>query len=184
MLIEGRRTRLVRFEQAHLDDPAYYSWLRDPEVVRYIGRAELLEGIPFSEAEDYVRQLWANEYCWFFAVYHGDSGSFIGTAKLNFFSERGRRNGIADVGIMLGERAFWGQGLAMDVLQALSSYAFEELEARKLTAGAMSLNEAMVKAFLRIGYLEEGRLRQQLPVGEGFCDHVLFGCFKSELRLA
>ena len=183
MLIEGRRTRLVHFEQTHLEDPAYYSWLRDPEVVRYIGRDELLAGIPFSEAEDYVRQLWANEFCWFFAVHHGDSGSFIGTAKLNFFSERGRHSGIADVGIMLGERAFWGQGLATDVLRALSRYAFEALDARKLTAGAMSLNAAMVKAFLRIGYLEEGRLRLQLPVGGGFCDHVLFGCFKGELRV-
>lgn len=182
MLIEGRRTRLVRFEQPHLDDPAYYSWLRDPEVVRYIGRDELLAGIPFSEAADYVRQLWANEFCWFFAVYHSDSGRFIGTAKLNFFSERGRRSGVADVGIMLGERAFWGQGLATDVLHALSRYAFEEQGARKLTAGAMSLNVAMVKAFLRIGYLEEGRLRQQLLVEGGYCDHVLFGCFKTELR--
>lgn len=184
MLIQGRRIHMVRFERQHLDAPAYYGWLRDLEVVRYIGRDELLAGISFPEAEDYVKQLWANKNCWFFAVYHSESDTFIGTAKINFFNERGRRNGVADIGIMLGARDFWGQGLATDVLHTLSKFAFDELGARKLSAGAMSPNAAVVKAFLRIGYVEEGRLRQQLPIEHGFYDHVLLGCFKNELLWA
>lgn len=181
MLIHGRRIHIVRFERQHLDDPSYYNWLCDLDVVRHIGRDELMEGISFSEAEDYVNKLWANENCWFFAVYLSKPGIFIGTAKINFFNERGRRNGVADVGIMLGARNYWGQGLAKDVLRTLSKFAFDELGARKLTAGAMSLNVAMVKAFLRIGYIEEGRLRQQLSIEGEHSDHVLFGCFKNEL---
>lgn len=181
MLIQGQRIHMVRFERQHLEDPAYYGWLRDLDVVRYIGRDELLVGIQFSEAEDYVKQLWANENCRFLAVYHSESGTFIGTAKINFFNERGRRNGVGDIGIMLGERDFWGQGLATDVLRTLSKFAFGELGARKLSAGAMSPNAAVVKAFLRIGYVEEGRLRQQLSIEGGYCDHVLLGCFKNEL---
>lgn len=182
MLMQGQHIHVVRFERRHLDDPAYYGWLRDMNVVRYIGRDELLAGIPFSEVEDYAEQLWANEHCWFLAVYHSKTETFIGTAKINFFTERGRRNGVADIGIMLGERSFWGQGLASDVLRTVSRYAFEELGARKLSAGAMSPNVAVVRAFLRIGYVEEGRLREQLKDGDTYCDHVLLGCFRNELR--
>ncbi len=181
MLIQGQRVHMVRFERQHLDDPAYYAWLRDSEVVRYIGRDELLEGIPFFEVEDYVEHLWANENCLFLAVYHSESDTFIGTAKINFSSEFGRRNDIGDVGIMIGARNFWSQGLATDVLRTLSKFAFDELGARKLFAGAMSLNVAVIKAFLRIGYFEEGRLRQQLFDKGFYCDHVLLGCFKHEL---
>jgi ribosomal-protein-alanine N-acetyltransferase len=181
MLIRGQRIHMVRFERQHLDDPVYYGWLRDLDVVRYIGRDELLAGNPFSEVEDYVKQLWSNENCWFLAVYHSESGTFIGTAKINFFNERGRRNGVGDIGIMLGARDFWGQGLATDVLRTVSKFAFDELGARKLSAGAMSPNAAVVKAFLRIGYVEEGRLRQQLSIEGGYCEHVLLGCFKNEL---
>lgn len=181
MLIQGQRIHMVRFERRHLDDPAYYGWLRDMDVVRYIGRDELLEGIPFSEVEDYVKQLWANDNCWFLAVYHAKSGTFIGTAKINFLNERGRRNGIADIGIMLGERDFWGQGLATDVLRTVSKFAFDKLGARKLSAGAMAPNAAVVRAFLRVGYVEEGRLRRYLSIGGDYCDHVLLGCFKDEL---
>lgn len=181
MLIKGKRTYLEPFGPAHLYAPAYYGWLRDIGVVRYIGRDELLQGISFEEAESYVKQLWANEYCNFFAVHHTETGKFIGTAKVNFISAQGRKHGIADIGIMLGDKTFWGQGLATDILQAISTFAFDQLRARKLSAGAYSVNEAVVKAFLRIGYKIDGRLRQQLDVGDNYCDHVLMSCFEHEL---
>ncbi len=181
MLIKGKHIYLEPFTSKHLYNPAYYSWLRDIDVVRYIGRDELLQGISFEVAETYVKQLWCNEYCHFMAVHHAATGQFIGTAKINFISDQGRKHGVADMGIMLGERSFWGQGLSKDILQAISIFAFDQLNARKLSAGGYSLNEAVVKAFLRIGYKIDGSLRQQLAVGDGYCDHVLMSCFEHEL---
>lgn len=181
MLIQGKLTHMVPFSETHLYDPVYYQWITDVDVVRYIGRDELLAGIPFSEAEDYVKQLWANEYCTFIAVHDNESKKFIGTAKVNFITERGRKHGIADMGIMLGDRNFWGKGMSTDILRAISIYAFDTLKARKLSAGAYSLNVAVVKAFLRIGYKIDGSLRGQLHVDDGYCDHVLLSCFESEL---
>lgn len=181
MLIRGDRVQLQTFDAKHLYDPAYYGWLCDREVVRYIGRDELLKGFPFEEAEKYVQQLWQNPYCSFFAVHDTANGKFIGTAKVNFMSEEGRKHGIADIGIMLGERDYWGRGLSVDVLRAVSGYAFDQLKARKLSAGAFSVNEPVIKAFLRIGFRIDGRARQQLAVGDGYCDHVLMSCFEPEL---
>lgn len=181
MLIKGKLTYMVPFEETHLYDPVYYQWLRDIDVVRYIGRDELLAGIAFSEAEDYVRQLWTNQYCTFLAVHDNEGGKFIGTAKVNFITERGRKHGIADMGIMLGNREFWGRGLSIDILRTISIHAFDTLNARKLSAGAFSVNVAVVKAFLRIGYKVEGRLRQQLYIDNVYCDHVRLSCFENEL---
>lgn len=181
MLILGKLTHMVPFAERHLYDSAYYQWLHDIDVVRYIGRDELLAGISLSEAEDYVKQLLANEYCSFLAVHDNESGKFIGTAKVNFINELGRKNGIADMGIMLGERDFWGKGMSTDILRSISIYAFDELNARKLSAGAFSLNVAVIRAFIRIGYEIDGRLRQQLRVDDGYCDHVLLSCFENEL---
>ncbi|MBM4229827.1 MAG: GNAT family N-acetyltransferase [Gammaproteobacteria bacterium] len=181
MLIKGGRVRLVPFSATHLYDQAYYGWLCDREVVRFIGRTELLEGITFEEAKRYVEQLWENQYCNFFAVHESINGSFIGTAKVNFSSAEGRKHGIADVGIMIGERDWWGRGLSIDILRSVSIYSFDQLKARKLTAGAWSVNEPVIKAFLRIGFRIDGRARQQLPVDNGYCDHVLMSCFEREL---
>ena len=184
ILIKGQFTHMTRFERIHLENPKYYQWITDIDVVRYIGRNELLTGITFSEAERYVQELWDNKFCTFLAVYHTASNSFIGTAKINFINEQGRKNGIADIGIMIGERNYWGKGLASDILRTACRFAFEKMHARKLTAGAMSPNIAVIMAFKRIGFIEEGRLRQQLitPDCNSYCDHVLFGCFKGELN--
>ena len=88
MLIKGKRIYLKPFASTHLYDPAYYGWLSDIDVVRYIGRDELLKGIPFAEAESYVKQLWNNNYCHFLAVHHTETGEFIGTAKINFINSK------------------------------------------------------------------------------------------------
>ena len=181
MKIRGKLTYMVPFEEYHLYDQRYFEWIRDQDVVRYIGREELLTGITFTEAEAYVKQLWANDYCFFFAVHHKKNGNFIGTAKVNFMNERGSRYKIADIGIMLGDRTYWGFGLSTDVLRAISAYSFDILSARKLTAGAYSVNSAVIKAFRRIGYIEDGRLRKHLPINDNFCDQVLLSCFESEL---
>lgn len=181
MLIQGKLTHMVPFSEEHLYDPAYYKWLQDIDVVRYLGRDELLAGYPFAEAENYVKQLWANEHCHFFAVHDRESGKFIGTAKLNFVTEHDRKHGIVDVGLMLGDRNFWARGMSTDLLRAISAYAFDVLKVRKLSAGANSLNIAVVKAFVRIGFKVDGTLRQQLHADKRYCDHVLLSCFESEL---
>jgi RimJ/RimL family protein N-acetyltransferase len=183
MLMQGKLTHIALFGEAHLHDMNYYRWLTDMDVVRYIGREEYLSKISFSAVQKYVKEMWDSEFCTFLAVYHSESGRFIGTAKINFMNERGRKNGLADIGIMIGERDFWGKGLAKDILRSVSRFAFENLGARKLTAGAMSPNIAVIRAFQTIGFVVEGVLRQQLatPGGEGYCDHVLLGCMRSEL---
>ena len=77
---------------------------------------------------------------------------------------------------------FGAGGLSIDVLRAVSCHVFDQLSARKLVAGIYSLNVAVVKAFLRIGFTVDGSLRKQLRVDEGcYCDHVLLSCFENEL---
>lgn len=185
MLIQGEQIHIVPFGKEHLNDPRYFVWLNDIDVVRYLGRDEYLEPIPFAEVQQYVEEVWASKYCAFFAVFHNNGNHFIGTTKINFLNDRGLKNQVADIGIMIGERDYWGKGLATDILRAISQYAFNELGVRKLTAGAMSPNVAVLRAFERIGYVEEARLRQHLSIeGEEYCDHVLLGCFREELRSA
>jgi RimJ/RimL family protein N-acetyltransferase len=181
MKIQGTRVWLTAFTEAHLVAPRYLEWLRDMEVVRYIGREEYLTPIPFEEVRAYVEEVWANPLCTFFAVHSAADDEFLGTTKLNYLNQAGVATRTADVGIMIGDRRYWGKGLATDAICTVSHHAFDALEARKLTAGAVGANEAVLKAFLKVGYREEGRLRRKLLVEGEYEDHVLFGCFPDEL---
>ena len=82
---------------------------------------------------------------------------------------------------MIGDRSCWGRGLATDTLRCLSAYAIDSLDVRKLSAGALAPNITVIKAFERIGFQQEGRIRQKSLIEETYVDYVLMGCFASEL---
>ena len=180
--LDGTKTYLVPFAERHLEDPRYFAWLSDLEVMRFIGRDEYLKPIPFESVRQYVRDVWASPYASFFAVHNQPNDMFIGTAKLNYLDQAGLTHRTADVGIMIGDRGCWGTGMATDALRTICRYGFDTLGVRKLTAGAIAGNDAVIKAFLRIGFIEEGRLRQKVCVAGDYQDHVLLGCLRGELR--
>ena len=177
MLITGNLIYLEPFKRQHLDNPDYFQWLQDIEVTRYIGREEFFTGVSYQEVVDYVEGLWKTESSIFFAVHVIATTKFIGTAKLNFFSSSGMRSGIADLGLMIGDRGFWGRGIGTDVISTLSEYAFQSLGVRKLTAGAIASNIGVVRAFKRSGYVEEGFLKQQFLIEDTYHDQVLLARF-------
>ena len=179
--IDGKAVYLTEFVERHLSDPKYYSWVSDVAVMKYIGRDEYLKPIAFAEVRSYVEGLWKNERATFMAIHLRSNDEFVGTAKITALDPTGQLRGVADIGIMIGARAWWGKGLAADVLRAACVHSVDGLGMRKLTAGAMAPNEAVIRAFKRLGFVEEGRLRRQLNVGGEFIDHVLLGCLASEL---
>jgi [ribosomal protein S5]-alanine N-acetyltransferase len=63
----------------------------------------------------------------------------------------------ADVGLVIGERSCWGKGYATAAITLVTNYAFDELNLHKLSAGCYEGNVGSAKAFLRAGYLEQGR---------------------------
>lgn len=176
--IEGRACYLQPFGDAHLADPAYLGWLRDPEVVKTLGRAEYLTPVPFAEVEAYVRQITASEDDLFFALHMAEDDAFVGTVKAGHIN---RAYGTADIGVMIGSRAHWGRGLATDAFGTLSRWMFDDFGCRKLTGGAMANNPGMLRVFEKLGYRREAVLRRHVPFDGDYVDHILYGCFPDEL---
>jgi ribosomal-protein-alanine N-acetyltransferase len=173
----GDKILLREFGEIHLRDDAYLTWLRDLKVVETINRLEYVMPIRFEAVEAYVRSLWDSPTDAFFAISLRDSDRFIGTQRLAHIDWR---TGTADVGIMIGERAFWNQGLAKDAVSVSCRYAFENLGLRRLIAGTAESNVAMRRCFERLGFKEEGRLRSHVLQGGKFVDRVLYGLFPEE----
>lgn len=176
--IDGQGTYLVRFTERHLNDPCYLGWLRDYDVMKTVGRAEYLREVPFAEAEAYFRRVDASPDDLFFALHVQADESFIGTVKAGHID---RVAGIADIGIMIGARECWGQGLSTDALHAICRYMFRDFGIRRLTCGAMAVNPAMIRAFEKIGFRREGVLRAHVPFEGGYTDQVLMGCLADDL---
>ena len=181
MKISGNSIYLLPFAEKNFNDQ-YVSWLGDYDVIKYLGREEYFSPTPKEEIYKYVQEMWNSDLISFYAIYTANNDKFIGTTKINFVNEQGLKNKICDIGIMIGDKSSWGKGYASEVINVISRYAFRSLNVNKLTAGAISPNIGVIKAFLKNGYKEEGRLRKCVNVQNELMDHVLLGCFKNELK--
>ena len=81
--------------------------MRDKDVVNTIGRIEYLTNVKFESVEKYISQLIDSDNNCLYAIYT-NSKKFIGTVKIGHINWR---TGVADIGIMIGEKIIGGEAL-------------------------------------------------------------------------
>jgi [ribosomal protein S5]-alanine N-acetyltransferase len=154
----------------------YLSWLNDYQITHLIGSHSLNRTNGLDFVEDSFRRFTQPNCIGFFIRYVPDD-RFIGTAKLDSISRYTRS---ATDGIMIGDKVYHGRGVAVSVYRLLLAYAFGELDLHRVNGGCNEDNVAMIKTFLKIGYLQEGRLRHADWINNTFSDHLWFGILKDE----
>ena len=103
-------------------------------------------------------------------------GAFIGTCSLFNFVEPSRR---AEIGYAQVAAA-WGQGFMHEALSALVAYAFGELNLHRIEADIDPRNTASAKSLVRLGFVEEGHLRERWIVAGEVSDTALFGLLRRD----
>lgn len=177
--IPGEKVVLREFADHHLHDPAYFAWLRQPDLMIAIDRVEYLLPLRFAEVEAYVQRVWASATDGFFAIHRRSDDRFVGTVRLHSLDWRNR---YGEIGILIGDPSARGQGLSPDAVGALCRYAFDTLGLRRLGADTGAFNLPMQRCFERLGFRIEGRLRRHMPYRGDHVDRLLFGLFPEELR--
>lgn len=177
--LEGKISYLVPFEEKHLNDKNYLKWLRDYEVIKSINRLDYVCPVSFEAVKEYCERVIKSKNDIFLAICLKENNKFIGTIKVNNINWYTR---IADIGILIGEKKYWGKGVATDSVYAVSKYLFEILGMRKLTAGLMQINLAMQRVFEKLGFQVEGKLRKTDWFEGKYIDHIYMGCFRDEFN--
>ncbi|RMG14657.1 MAG: N-acetyltransferase, partial [Planctomycetota bacterium] len=65
-----------------------------------------------------------------------------------------------ELGIAIGEPACWGRGYGSEALRLVLDYAFRELEVHRVQLSVFETNTRARAAYLKVGFVEEGRLRE------------------------
>jgi len=71
-------------------------------------------------------------------------------------------NQVGWFGIGIGDPDYRGKGYGSDAISVLMRYAFHELNLHRLTLGVFSYNTRAIRAYTKLGFVEEGRLREAL----------------------
>ena len=135
----------------------YVSWLNDQEVNRF------LETRFVPQTLTSIHHYWLTHRDdasspWFAICLRCDS-KHIGNIKLGPIDWIHRK---ADVSLFIGDKSCWGKGYGEESIRLIMSWAFNDLNLEKLTAGIYSANLASRRTFEKCGFLLEGTLRQEI----------------------
>ncbi len=173
--IEGERVALGPLRRDLL--PLYQRWINDPSVVRTVWaslRPLLLE----DEQQWYDQKIGATDTV-LFQVYIRDGWRPIGNAGL---LELEHQHGVAEFGIMIGEKDCWDQGYGTEATRLILDYAFNVLGLHNVMLSVYDFNYRGVRAYEKAGFKVIGRRRQALRLGHERHDVILMDALATEFE--
>lgn len=177
-MIRGERVHLRAIER---DDLARcHGWMNDDEVT-----ATLAARYPMSLARegDWIERATRGQDTSEvnFAICLSEGGRHIGNCGLIGID---RDNRTATLGILIGEKDCWSKGYGEDAVRALCRFGFEEMNLHKIRLDVYSSNPRAAKTYERVGFRQEGVLREEAFRQGRYLDVVRMGLLAGELREA
>ena len=155
--------------------PSYPDWLNDPHVNQFLlgDRSRQTR----KSCRVFIRDCQISPDVLLLGIRTSLQGrpAHVGNVK---FSAIRNDHKTAEVGLLIGEKSLWGQGLGRRALQDAQLIARRFLKLRKLTAGILSTNEASQRTFSHVGFKTIGVRRGQFlmegePVDEYLTEFFL-----------
>jgi len=89
-----------------------------------------------------------------------------------------RVNGSAELGIGIGDKAYWGNGYGREAIALLVDYGFRLLNLRRIWLEVHANNDRAMACYRSCGFAEEGRLREHVWTDGKYVDLVVMGLLR------
>lgn len=176
-MIVGQKVRLRAIERADL--ARFVVWLNDAEVRRGISQSFPVSQVLEERWFDSMLELAREEQPFAVDVRRGRRWIHAGSCGLFRFDRQARS---AELGIMLGEKTLWGRGYGTDTMRILVRHGFDTLNLNRIYLRVYESNLRAMRVYDRLGFREEGRLRQDHYVDGEYEETVIMGLLREEWR--
>ncbi len=173
--IEGETIDLVAGSSEHAK--LYAKWNNDPEVRKYM-RNTFPTSIDdtknwFKPREHHEMRDWV-----VFDIWHKQDKKLIGSGGLNRIDYTNRN---ANIFVKVGEKDYWGKGVATETARLLFDYAFKELNLHKVYARYHAPNiGSQIVADKKLGLIKEGVHREEVYIDGKYHDVHYYGVLKKD----
>mgnify|MGYP001165165139 CR=1 FL=1 len=151
----------------------YLGWLNDPKINRYLETR--WEEQTRNTIEIFLEEMEISENSVLFGIFF--DGKHVGNIKIGPVNWH---HFYANVSYFIGDRSAWGQGLATEAVFLVTCYGFERLGLNKCNAGVYSGNPSSIRVLEKVGYRQEGCLKDELLGPNGREDHLLYSMNKAD----
>lgn len=177
--VEGRKVYLRPVRMSDVTR-RYCAWLNDPVVNRQTESRYVRTSMP--DLKKYVAAALKSTGNFFFAIIDKKTGTHAGNIKIDSVVTPFWDHRLGEVGVIIGEKKFWGKGYATEAIELLMRFAFERAGLHKLTAQCYATNVASAKAFLKAGFVREGVRRSHVCFDGKYVDLLLFGVINPRFK--
>lgn len=175
-LPEVETNRLVLIKAA-LDRAAeLFAFSGSPEATRYMTWPTNTSLEQTENAIRYVMGRYERHEVAPWLILHKTTNRVIGMTGFNWWIPH---HGRAEISYALAP-AWWGQGLATEAVEAVARFGFEEMGCHRLEALIHPENLASQRVAEKVGFQEEGLLREVLPLKGVPTDHLIYGLLRRD----
>ena len=172
--LETERLHLVEIGRQHSE--SLFDILSRDEVTRYGGIETLLRLEESYQIINSFRSSYINERGIQWGVVLKDTGKFIGTVGLNQLNKSNKR---AELGYEV-HPDYRRKYFTCEAVREVLRYSFQELELHRIAALAFPNNFASTNLLKKVGFLEEGKLRDFIYLNNQSQDVLIFSLLKAE----
>ena len=155
------------------DVEKYTEWLNDMEIGQFVTLSDTVLDIDKESA--LLRKLMDNDYI--FAIVEKDTNKVIGNCGIHNVSQVHRN---ASLGIFIGEKTFWNQGIGAEATNLLLDFAFNILNLHNIYLSVLSYNKRAIRCYEKIGFKKIGVQREFMFVSGKYHDVYLYDMLASE----
>jgi RimJ/RimL family protein N-acetyltransferase len=155
------------------DAPRYTAWFNDLEVTRN------LTAFPWSLNEKHEKEVLekiTKEHV--YGIHASADDALIGNIGLHDVDHVHR---CCELGVIIGEKAYWGKGFGEEAIRLLASYAFDYLNIRNIMLRVFEFNERAIACYKKIGFKLIGRRRQAIELERKVHDIVFMDLLPEDL---
>lgn len=169
-MILGEKTRLRALERDDL--PHFVRWINDPETRRFMA---IRYPLSMTEEEKWWEGL-LDRKDHIFAI-ETEDGTYIGNIGLHDIEPENRR---AMLGIIIGDKRYWGQGYGTDAIRAMLGWAFGYLNLHRVYLTVYAYNARAIRCYEKCGFRHEGVMRQARYTDGQYFDGLMMGVLRDE----
>jgi RimJ/RimL family protein N-acetyltransferase len=126
------------------DVEKYTEWLNDMEIGQFVTLSDTV--LDIDKEGVLLRKLMDEEHI--FAIVEKDTNKVIGNCGIHNVSQVHRN---ASLGIFIGEKTFWNQGIGTEATNLLLDFAFNILNLHNIYLSVMSYNKRAIRCYEKIG---------------------------------
>jgi RimJ/RimL family protein N-acetyltransferase len=173
-IIRGERVFLRAGERSDL--ASFVRWLSDAETSSFLSmRAPMSLAMEEQWFTHMLEQQGKSAY--HFVMCRLDDGRPFGTIGL---FDIDYVNGSAGIGIAIGEKSLWGQGLGTDAMNALLDFGFGQLRLERLWLEVYEYNPRGRRSYEKSGFVLEGTVRHAIYKSGAHHDIHLMSILRDE----